>query len=596
MNARAVIVAGVLLLTCSLAHADNEQPGMREREEEPRAAPRLTKAPKLLKRVDPEYPDGARKEGRAGVVVLRLTIEADGHVSTADVLSSAGADLDQAAQAAALQLLFEPAEVDDVPTAIQVDYRQVFVLQKAPPPAELPPPVPTTADAGLPDLEVPDAGPTVPPAPPTPPVLFRGIVRESGTKHALPEAEIAVELDDGTHLLANTSADGRFFLQDVPAGTHTVHISATNHERYQTVEEFQVNQLVEAVYYLPRSSYNKFETVVRDRRPSKEVNRISLSRGEVSEVPGTFGDPLRVIENLPGLARAPALGGQLLVRGASPASTAVYIDGVQIPQLYHFGGLTSVVNANFLEDIEFQPGGFGSRYGRATAGVVDVKSRKLAFDGFKGAASVDLMQTSVFLGVPVTFWGEPVDSNQPDPRRVTFGFAARRSYIDTIIPVALDLFLPSGTGALTLAPVYQDYQLKAEYWPLAAHKFSVMAFGSEDSLKLLVGGNADGSGVGITSATRFHRLVGTWDWRIAPRLRNHVQLYGGVDEQTTGMGGGALSLNSDGVTAIFGARSDLRYELTSFLSISGGVDYLLRSNSTTSSLPGGGGGLMVGLG
>jgi len=44
------------------------------------------------------------------------------------------------------------------------------------------------------------------------------------------------------------------------------------------------------------------------------------------------------------------------VRGANPADSAVFIDGVEIPLLYHFGGLISVVNPNMLERIDFYSG------------------------------------------------------------------------------------------------------------------------------------------------------------------------------------------------------------------------------------------------
>ena len=36
--------------------------------------------------------------------------------------------------------------------------------------------------------------------------------------------------------------------------------------------------------------------------------------------------------------------GGLIVRGAAPGDTKVFLDGQEIPQLYHFGGLTSVVS------------------------------------------------------------------------------------------------------------------------------------------------------------------------------------------------------------------------------------------------------------
>ena len=55
-------------------------------------------------------------------------------------------------------------------------------------------------------------------------------------------------------------------------------------------------------------------------------------------MPGTFGDPLRVVQNLPGVARTPFGLGALVIRGASPNDSGIYVEGHKIPLLYHFLG------------------------------------------------------------------------------------------------------------------------------------------------------------------------------------------------------------------------------------------------------------------
>ena len=44
-------------------------------------------------------------------------------------------------------------------------------------------------------------------------------------------------------------------------------------------------------------------------------------------------------------------------------------DGIEIPVLYHFFGIQSILPSEFIENIEFLPGGFGVEEGRATGGV-----------------------------------------------------------------------------------------------------------------------------------------------------------------------------------------------------------------------------------
>jgi hypothetical protein len=396
---------------------------------------------------------------------------------------------------------------------------------------------------------------------------------------------VVLEEEGAEPISVTTDKDGRFEMRGVPPGQHLVRISGTGYEQSTSIEEFSEKEAVRAIYYLPRKSYNKFETVITGRRAQKEVSRISLSRAEVSQVPGTFGDPIRVIENLPGMARAPLLGGALLVRGANPADTGVYIDGVPIPILYHFLALTSVVNAEFLESIDFYPGGFGARYGRATAGIVDVKSRDLKLRGCRGTAKVDLIDSGFFFGCPITLWGPEVDSDAPNPRRIVFAGAARRSYIDALLPLALQFILPPGAGAISAAPVYWDFQFKVEYRPLTAHTFTLFTFGSDDKLKVVAGGNADQLGIQLNTHQSFTRLVAAWEWRPTARLSNRFAPWIGVETNKFGLSGGAIAFGLDIPTRTWGIRDDITYNLMEGVNLNAGADLLGQIFGFTGSFP-----------
>ena len=50
-------------------------------------------------------------------------------------------------------------------------------------------------------------------------------------------------------------------------------------------------------------------------KPSADVAKRTLTMEEVKRVPGTFGDPVRVIQSLPGAARSPFGSGFLIIRG-----------------------------------------------------------------------------------------------------------------------------------------------------------------------------------------------------------------------------------------------------------------------------------------
>ncbi len=60
----------------------------------------------------PEYPPTALAAGKTAKVKVRIHIDATGTVTKVDVLEPVGDGFDEAAVAAALQYVFEPAEID----------------------------------------------------------------------------------------------------------------------------------------------------------------------------------------------------------------------------------------------------------------------------------------------------------------------------------------------------------------------------------------------------------------------------------------------------------------------------------------------------
>ena len=64
--------------------------------------------------------------------------------------------------------------------------------------------------------------------------------------------------------------------------------------------------------------------------------------------------------------------GQLVVRGSAPEDTTIFVEGVDVPLVYHFGGVSSVIPTELLEKIDFYPANYSSVYGRGMGGMVDV--------------------------------------------------------------------------------------------------------------------------------------------------------------------------------------------------------------------------------
>ena len=57
------------------------------------------------------------------------------------------------------------------------------------------------------------------------------------------------------------------------------------------------------------------------------------------------------------------------LRGQNPFNTGIVLDGIEVPQAYHFGAIRPIVPAGLLEETSFYPGSFPLEYGDATGGA-----------------------------------------------------------------------------------------------------------------------------------------------------------------------------------------------------------------------------------
>src|SRR6184192_1353466 len=103
--------------------------------------PRGFAPPRLVERVEPRYPEQARREGAVGTVLVLMVVDRDGKVSEAKIARGAGHGFDEAALEAARALRFEPATQDGTPISVQLNYEIHF---------QLTPELPTLRDVATP--------------------------------------------------------------------------------------------------------------------------------------------------------------------------------------------------------------------------------------------------------------------------------------------------------------------------------------------------------------------------------------------------------------------------------------------------------------
>ena len=467
----------------------------------------LTKAPELIRQVEAKFPPSMVDAGIGGRVVCEIDIGADGKVLDARVVESAGEEFDAATLEAVRQFEFSPAEVDGVPAPVRILYAYEFLFRPEPPPHASTDP----ADAGVTEA----------------PINFSGAVLQRGTRMPLEHATVAVLVPEGA-LEQITDAEGHFQFRGVPDGTWQIAVSAQDHDRFQVEETIAPGRRTEATYYVRRVQYGAYETVVRAERERKEVSIVSLRQEEIRLMPGTQGDALRVVQNLPGVARAPFSAGLLIVRGGKPWDTRVYVDDAPVPQLFHFGGLYATFNSNLLETIDFQPGNFSAEYGRNIGGIVRGRTRTPSKNGVHGYADLNLVDVSALVEAPLgDDWSISV--------------SGRRAHVDAVLPVVLDIFAPDAEDVLnfTVAPQYYDYQVRLERRVADSRdRLSFGLFGSYDRVAFVLkdpGFDPEGR-ADFESLLAYTRLAFNWDQGLGAGARSRTHVSIGFDQYDFGAG------------------------------------------------------------
>jgi TonB family protein len=489
---------------------------------EPAPAGTLTRAPELVEFVAAEYPPEAEAAGVEGAVVLSIVIGEDGEVRQAVVVDPGPhPGFAAAALHAVQQFRFRPAEIDGAPAAVEIEYRYEFVLRKVapPPPAEAP-------------------------------IVLSGRILERGTR-----APVAGATVESQGVVAETDAEGRFALRGVAPGDVIVRIASPEHEPLSLRETIEEGRRREVEYRVTRRRYDPYEAVVQGERERREVSVHTLETEEVRTVPGTQGDTLKIIQNLPGVARSPFGIGLLVVRGSEPTETVVYVDGVPIPLLFHFGGLTSVVNADVVEAIEFFPGNFGPRYGRGLGGAVELRTQEPA-RAWHGAAQLDV-------------WDGRLEVEGPVGSGSAYA-AIRRSWIDAVLAVVLPRVDPEAADDLRVAPRYYDYQAKLTA-PVLGGQGSVFAYGSDDLLAFVEDDDAPGRPT-FKLSTLFHRFGASWRRPIGPATNDLVVAVG--RDSFDVLRGGAFGLLTE--IRSLTVRDALSWRASDALRLDLGADLLVR--------------------
>ena len=164
------------------------------------------------------------------------------------------------------------------------------------------------------------------------------------------------------------------------------------------------------------------------------LQTITPKQIETVPMPDISGDLMAYLQVLPGVMSPGDRGGQLFIRGGTPAQNLVLLDGIPLIQPFHIVGFFSAFPSEIIRSVDLYAGGFGAEYGGRLSSVLDISSRNGNKQRYEGSASIGTFLTSLSVEGPLV------------PGKASFIGTIRESLMKDAVPSSLTGNLPFDFG------------------------------------------------------------------------------------------------------------------------------------------------------
>ncbi len=314
---------------------------------------------------------------------------------------------------------------------------------------------------------------TTPVPAPVQTVKIAGSLLERGTKRPLSEVNVYCfpASNPEKPVKGTTDSAGRFTV-DVPAGVIKWVISASGYNRLELQDEQQAGAPIKPrIMYLEKKTYLAYETTVYGETEKRDDKTRSLDQAQFATVPGANGDPVKAVQNLPGVNRTAGFSSQVIIEGASPNDTRYNIDNQSIPIIFHFGGLSSVVMPEAVDHVDYLSAGFGPEFGQTTAGLVNLTIKDPQTDRTHGFIYADTMNAGGMVEGPIN-------------DHSSYLFGVRQSYIGYVLRAVVGN--DNKDFNFTAVPEFRDLVFAYKNQVTPDDTFKLVTVGSQDTFGFLL--------------------------------------------------------------------------------------------------------------
>jgi hypothetical protein len=295
--------------------------------------------------------------------------------------------------------------------------------------------------------------------------VIKGRVFNGASNEPVPFASIIIT---GSTIGSTSDLEGNFIFSGVKPGYYKLTVSSVGYEMVIS-DEFQVTNAKTTFtdIALKEKTISLEDVVVKPnsfrRVEESPVALKSIGIKEIEKSPGANRDISKVIQVLPGVASGVSYRNDLIVRGGGPSENRFLLDGIEIPNLNHFGtqgasgGSVGIINSDFLREVDFFTGAFPANRGNVLSSVLDMK----LIEG-----NPDKMVYRTTIGASEF----AVSASGPLSEKTSLLFSARRSYLQFLFQALKLPFLPT----------FNDYTLKIKTKFDKKNELTFLSIGSLD--------------------------------------------------------------------------------------------------------------------
>lgn len=339
-----------------------------------------------------------------------------------------------------------------------------------------------------------------------------------------------------------TNAQGEFvFTSSQPLSSQII-ISAPGYKRFEDYlyamdkstsgsNEINLRILIE------KENYLVFETTVVGKKEKRDLSKKNLTQSEFLTVPGANGDPVKAVQNLPGVNRTSGFSSNIIIQGSAPQDTQYTVDGHSIPLVFHFGGLTSVLMPETVQEVEYLSAGYDSEYSRALGGIISLQTYQPQLNGRqkKGFFFIDTLKSGALY-------------EQQLDEKSTLSISGRYSYVGLVLQKAMK---DNDQVDLTAAPDFADLSVIYTTELENKDKFKIVSLISRDTLEFVfkepLQSNPSIRG-DFKNETQFWRVIPQWERTLSQSDKMKFSLGLGQDQILVNVGDNFFNLKSDAVT------------------------------------------------